>query len=115
MAKEAPVWRIIQQWLDLQRFPPSQSKLGEAVGVSRSAVSDWKSGKTRPAPDTLKRLAALMAPTLGKDVYLELVMAVVEDMGYIPRALTAAELEIAREVVHDQSRKSPPSQHAEEA
>jgi transcriptional regulator with XRE-family HTH domain len=83
MSEVSHVWRIVQEWRDLQRFPPSQSRLAAAVGVSRSAVSDWKSGKTRPTPDNIDRLAQLMEPTLGKDVQLRLAVAVICDMGYI--------------------------------
>ena len=82
MAEVTHLWRVIQEWLDGQRFPPSQSRLGESVGVARSAVSDWKLGKARPTPDHLRRLADLMEPGLGPKTYDRLLRAMLADMGY---------------------------------
>lgn len=76
------LWRVVERWRNLQRFPPNQSKLAEALGVQRSAVSDWKSGKTKPTPEHLRSLAALMEPSLGPDTHDMLVVALMQDLGY---------------------------------
>ncbi|WP_370291528.1 helix-turn-helix domain-containing protein [Nocardioides sp.] len=80
--KSSRVWQIVEQWLDVVPFPPNQSKIAEHIGVTRSAVSDWKSGKTRPAPEHLRALGQMMAPQLGPDVHVRLSVALLEDMGY---------------------------------
>lgn len=82
MTRTSAVWQVVQLWLDQQQFPPNQSKLAQALGVQRSAVSDWKSGKTHPSPENLRKLATLMEPTLGPRTYTGLVMAVTTDMGF---------------------------------
>lgn len=82
MSEVSHLWRYVQAWLDELTFPPTQSKLGERIGVSRAAVSDWKSGKTRPTPDHLRKLAELMEPQRGPGVYGALLAALTEDMGY---------------------------------
>ena len=37
----------------------SQSKLAEMLGVTNKAVSKWETGKSKPATDTIRKLAAL--------------------------------------------------------
>lgn len=80
--KSSHVWQVVERWLEGVPFPPNQSKIAEHVGVSRSAVSDWKSGKTRPAPEHLRALGQMMAPQLGPEVHVMLSMALLEDLGY---------------------------------
>lgn len=82
MARVTNLWRVVQHWLDKQQFPPNQSALAKALGVQRSAVSDWKSGKTRPTPEHLHKLSVLMEPTLGPMAYTMLVMSMMTDMGF---------------------------------
>lgn len=82
MPEVSAVWRVVEDWLQLVPFPPSQSRIAERVGVSRSAVSDWKSGKTRPSPEHLEALAEMMEPQLGRDVGTRLAAALLRDMGY---------------------------------
>lgn len=82
MAQVSEVWRVVQAWLDTQRFPPNQSKIAEHLGVQRSAVSDWKSGKTRPTPEHVRAMARMMESGLGPDVHDLLVRAIIRDMGY---------------------------------
>lgn len=76
------LWRVIQRWMDLQQFPPNQSKLASALDVKRSAVSDWKSGKTKPTPEHLRQLSTLMESSLGPDTYDMLLVALMQDLGY---------------------------------
>jgi transcriptional regulator with XRE-family HTH domain len=82
MAEVTNLWKVIQHWMDQQRFPPNQSTLAKAVGVQRSAVSDWKTGKSRPSPAHMRALADIMEPTLGPKTYTVLVMAMTADMGF---------------------------------
>lgn len=96
MENVSHVWRVIDDWLSQVQFRPSQSRLAELVGVARSAVSDWKSGKSRPTPEHLLALAQLMEPTVGPGAHDELVMAVVADMGYITTEVFERELAYTR-------------------
>jgi transcriptional regulator with XRE-family HTH domain len=84
MSTNTHLWEVIQAWLDVLPYPPSQARLGKRLGLSRSAVSDWKQGKSRPTPEHLRRLAVEMEPVAGPDIYQRLVDAVVRDLGYIP-------------------------------
>ncbi len=43
-----------------KRLGLSQEKLGELVGVTRSAVNQWESGKTTPESDKLPELARIL-------------------------------------------------------
>ena len=84
MTETTHLWRVIQQWIDLLPFAPSQSKLAESLGLSRSVISEWKLGKSRPSPDNLKALATQMRFNMGPDIYERLLEAVNRDMGYLP-------------------------------
>jgi transcriptional regulator with XRE-family HTH domain len=82
MAEVTNLWRVVQAWMSQQVFPPNQSALAKSIGVERSAVSDWKTGKTKPNPTHLRDLARLMSPTLGPHTHDILLVALMLDMGY---------------------------------
>jgi transcriptional regulator with XRE-family HTH domain len=42
----------------------SGQQLGDVFGISRSSVSDWERGATRPDPDKLVRLAETLNTTV---------------------------------------------------
>lgn len=71
------LWAIIEEWMDSIPYPPSQAKLAERIGVSRSAVTDWKYGDGFPAPELLHALAAEMGVP-----YERVLDAVLRDRGY---------------------------------
>lgn len=71
------LWALVQEWRDAQFFRVSQAQLAEKVGVTRSAVSQWKSGQARPGPEHL-----LALHRVTRIDYDSLVEAVVQDMGY---------------------------------
>lgn len=71
------LWKLIQEWLDSQMFPVSQAALAEKVGVTRSAMSQWKSGQARPRPEHLRSLASVT-----RMPYSHLLNAVLRDLGY---------------------------------
>lgn len=74
---ETHLWRLIQQWLDAQLFHVSQAQLAAKLGVTRSAVSQWKLGQARPSPEALRGLSELT-----KIPFDELRHAVMLDLGY---------------------------------
>lgn len=82
-SSQTHLWRVIQAWLDKLDFPPSQSKLALRLGVTRSAVSEWKIGRSRPTPQNLRALADLMEPQLGPAAYETLLQALNTDQGYL--------------------------------
>lgn len=85
MAETTYLWHEIQAWLDVLPYPPTQAKLAKRLGLkSRSGVTDWKFGKTRPTPEHLRALANEMEPVAGRDIYARLLIAVNRDMGYEP-------------------------------
>ena len=78
------LWTLVQEWLQLLPYPPNQSKLAQRLGVSRSAVSDWKKGVSSPGARHLRALATEMQSVAGPDVYARLLEAVNQDQGYLP-------------------------------
>lgn len=52
------LWALVQEWMDSERYPPSQRKLARRVGISSSYLSQMKKGETFPNPGILERLAA---------------------------------------------------------
>jgi len=78
------IWAEVQSWIAGLQFKPSQARLAESVGVARSAISDWKFGKTTPTPAHLAALARVMNPSDPEPVYDRLLAAVNRDQGYVP-------------------------------
>lgn len=79
------LWRLVQSWLDVLPYPPSQSRLANRLGVARNALTEWKYGKSKPKPEHLRALANEMEPVAGRDIYDRLLEALNRDMGYEPR------------------------------
>jgi len=78
------LWAVVQEWLELLPYPPNQSKIAQRLGVSRSAVSDWKKGVSSPGATHLQALATEMQSAFGPDAYARLLHAVNQDQGYLP-------------------------------
>lgn len=76
------VWAVVQAWLDVLPYPPSQNKLAKRLGVQGTAISQWKWGQSRPTPEHLRALADEMEPVAGGDVYQRLLAALNRDLGY---------------------------------
>lgn len=72
------LWALIEEWRDAQLFPVSQAALADKVGVTRSAMSQWKKGQATPAPENLRSLSRVT-----RIQYERLLAAVVRDMGYM--------------------------------
>lgn len=85
------LWRLVEGWLDVQMFRPSQAQLADRLGVSRSAVSQWKHGQARPTPENLRDLSRLTGIPFG-----DLRTAVVEDLGYTMEGQTDDETSMNR-------------------
>lgn len=71
------LWRYIEAWRARQPFSVSQAELARKVGVRPTALSQWKTGKTRPTPDNLRRLSTVTGVS-----YEILLDALLIDMGY---------------------------------
>jgi transcriptional regulator with XRE-family HTH domain len=77
-SRTTQVWQIIQQWMDGQIVGVTQSKVAEAIGVQRSALSQWKYGQARPTPANLRRVHEVT-----RVPYRRLLDALLVDMGYL--------------------------------
>lgn len=77
------IWRLIEEWRDAQLFPVSQAALAEKIGISRSAISQWKNGQARPTPAKLRALS-----DTTRIPYENLLDALLADMGYLTDAGT---------------------------
>lgn len=71
------LWELVQQWLDSIAYPPSQRKLAGRLGVSASAVTDWKYGRGFPSPANLDKLSREIGVP-----YERALDAVLRDHGY---------------------------------
>lgn len=74
------LWNLVEAWQARQRFGVTQSALAREVGVSRSALSQWKSGKARPTPEKLRSLSSVTGVS-----YRVLLDALLMDMGYLEK------------------------------
>lgn len=93
------VWKVIQRWIDAQWNKPTQTQLAERLGVSRQAVSQWRTGQSRPRPEHLRGIAdATRIP------YRDLTDALLADLGYL-----------TTEEVGSDARSAPNKQAAERA
>jgi transcriptional regulator with XRE-family HTH domain len=56
------LWRLVQDYLDRQPFPPSDRRLAQRVGVSPTTIGSWRRGELTQTPkvDNLDRLADLI-------------------------------------------------------
>ena len=72
------LWALIEEWRDAQLFPVSQAALADKVGITRSAMSQWKKGQATPTPENLRSLSRVT-----RIQYERLLEAVVRDMGYM--------------------------------
>lgn len=71
------LWAVVQEWLDSMPYPPSERQIARRVGVSASALGNWKRGEAFPSPANLRALAAeIGAP------YERLLNGVLIDQGY---------------------------------
>lgn len=74
---ETYIWAVIQRWMNGQLVRSNQAALAEAVGVSRQAISQWKSGESLPKPPNLRRLHAVT-----QIPFSDLTDALLLDLGY---------------------------------
>lgn len=75
------LWEIVQQHIDAQPYGASQRSVAAKLGVSPTALGNWRDPKALPAPANLHALANLTGTP-----YLRVLDAALEDAGYIPRA-----------------------------
>ena len=80
----------LERWLADPAHPErSQEKLGEILGVSQAAVSQWKRGKARPDPD-LRRPLQVLTGISALDWYSP------DERAHIERVEAAVAAELAR-------------------
>lgn len=104
MAKQPGfLWSVIREWLDADWNPPSQNKLAARVGVSPSALSDYKYATHMPPPEFLENLAEQI-----RVPYERVLDAVLKDHGYrrpTPGDLKAREASATR-AAEDRGRRA---------
>lgn len=52
---EDPVTELVAQASDV--YAPTQAQLARAIGVQPLALTQWRGGKRRPSPDSLRKMA----------------------------------------------------------
>lgn len=82
--------RLIADWANSQRFPPSRVQIAREVGVSKQQISNWMRGdfKHPLKPLDVEALARMMTPN-GQDhrgLYSEVLEAMLRDTGHLPKA-----------------------------
>lgn len=50
------LWLRIAQWAESERFPPSQTQMAKHLGLSTSAITEWKYGDATPDLNNLLAL-----------------------------------------------------------
>lgn len=75
------LWDIVQTHIDAQPYGVSQRRIAEKLGISPTALGNWRDPKALPDPANLHALANLTGTP-----YLRVLDAALEDAGYIPRA-----------------------------
>lgn len=83
------VWVLIQDWLDSIKYPPSQNRLAETLGVSGSSLSDYKYATHMPPP----YFVVLLSEEIGVP-YEKVLDAVLHDHGYRGDRLAAVREEL---------------------
>jgi len=74
------LWEIVQRHIDAQPYGVSQRQLASKLGMSPTALGNWRELKALPAPTNLHALANLTGTP-----YLRVLDAALEDAGYIPK------------------------------
>ncbi len=75
------LWEIVQRHIDQQPYGVSQRQLAGKLGMSPTALGNWRELKALPTPANLHALANLTGTP-----YLRVLDAALEDAGYIPKA-----------------------------
>lgn len=96
MTRTTQVWRIVQEWMDGQLVSVTQSKVADAIGVQRSALSQWKYGQARPTPANLRRVHEIT-----RVPYRDLLDALLADMGYLSAEELMGNAEHPAPIEHD--------------
>jgi DNA-binding XRE family transcriptional regulator len=52
---EDPVTELVAEASDV--YAPTQAQLARAIGVQPLALTQWRGGKRRPSPDSLRKMA----------------------------------------------------------
>ena len=81
--------RLIEAWMDGERFRPTQREVAKELRVSPQLVSNWMRGNYKGLlkPDDVRRLARMMtrAGQSEADVHQEVLEAILHDTGHLPR------------------------------
>lgn len=75
------LWDIVQAHIDAQPYGVSQRRLAASLGISPTALGNWREPKALPDPVNLHALA-----TLTGTPYSRVLDAALEDAGYFARA-----------------------------
>lgn len=75
--------RLIADWANSQRFPPSRVQIAREVGVSKQQISNWMRGdfKQPLKPTDVEALSKMMSMD-----YNEVLEAMLRDTGHLPKA-----------------------------
>lgn len=95
------LWDIVQAHIDSSPYPPSERAVAAKLGISPTALSNWKNPKKLPDRENLRSLAQLAGVP-----YRVVLSAALDDTGYLDPEGGAAVVPIRRvsvEQTFDQS------------
>lgn len=71
------LWKIVQAHIDASPYPPSERQVAMKLGISPTALSNWRAPKRLPDVENLRALARLTGVP-----YSEVLEAALTDTGY---------------------------------
>lgn len=72
------LWEIVREHVDSSMYPPSERQVAKRLGISPTALANWRHPKSLPAAENLRSLARLTGQP-----YSRVLDAALEDAGYL--------------------------------
>lgn len=75
------LWEIVREHIDGSPYPPSERQVAKRLGISPTALANWRSPRSLPGAENLRSLARLTGVP-----YAQVLRAALEDAGYLEPA-----------------------------
>lgn len=75
------LWEIVRGHIDSSMYPPSERQVAKRLGISPTALANWRNPKSLPGAENLRSLARIAGVP-----YVQVLQAALEDAGYLEPA-----------------------------